>query len=64
MHSRTKHLKIWHNFIRDHIVIRDCIIKYINTKHQLVDIFTKPLARDRFYDLIRDLGIINGDSLS
>jgi len=57
MHSRTKHIEIRHNFLRDHIHKGNCEIEYVDTKHQLADIFTKPLAKDRFYELRRDLGI-------
>jgi len=56
MHSKTKHKKIRHHFLRDHISKRNCVTEYVDTKHQLVDIFIKPLAKDIFYELRRDLG--------
>lgn len=40
-------------FLRDHMNKGDCIIEYVDTKHQLAYIFIKPLAKDRFYELIR-----------
>ena len=58
MHSRTKHIEIRHHFLRDHINKGNCKIEYVDTKHQLADIFTKPLAKDRCYELRRDLGIL------
>ena len=58
MHSRKKHIEIRHHFLRDHISKGNCVIDYVDTKHQLADIFTKPLAKDRFYELRRDLGIL------
>ena len=58
MHSRTKHIEIRHHFLRDHINKGNCEIQYVDTKHQLADIFTKPLAKDRFYELRRELGIL------
>ena len=58
MYSKTKHIEIRHHFLRDHINKGNCEIEYVDTKHQLVDIFTKPLAKDRFYELRRDLGIL------
>ena len=58
MHSRTKHIEIRHHFLRDHISKGNCVIEYIDTKYQLTDIFTKPLAKDKFYELRRDLGIL------
>ena len=58
MHCRTKHIEIRHHFLRDHINKGNCEIEYVDTKYQLADIFTKPLAKDRFYELRRDLGIL------
>ena len=49
MHSRTKYIDIRHHFLRDHISKGDCCIEFIDSEHQLADIFTKPLARDRFF---------------
>ena len=48
MHSRTKHIEIRHHFLRDHISNGDCCIEFVDSQHQLADIFTKPLAGDRF----------------
>ena len=58
MHSRTKHIEIKHHFLRDHISKGNCEIEYVDINHQLADILTKPLAKDRFYELRRDLGIL------
>ena len=58
MHSRTKHIEIRHHFLREHISKGNYKIEYVDTNHQLADIFTKPLAKDRFYELRRDLGIL------
>jgi len=58
MDYRTKHIEIRHHFLRDHISKGNCVIEYVNTKHQLVEIFTKPLAEDGFYELRRDLEIL------
>jgi len=37
----------------------DCEIKFVKTKNQLADLFTKPLARDRFNKLRTELGILD-----
>jgi len=58
MHSRIKHIEIRHHFSGDHISKGNCEIEYVDTKHQLADIFTKALAKERFYELRRDLGIL------
>ena len=44
-HSRTKNIEIRHHFIRDHVQKNDVVIKFVDTLHQLVDIFTKPLDK-------------------
>ena len=58
-HSKTKHIEIRHHFIRDHIQKRDIEIMFVKTRNQLVDLFTKPLARDRFNKLKTKFGILN-----
>jgi hypothetical protein len=47
-HSGTKHIDIWHHFLRDHEAKGDIAIHYVSTKKQLADIFTKPLDESRF----------------
>jgi hypothetical protein len=47
-HSRTKHIDIQHNFLRDHAIKGDVIISHVRTNEQLVYIFTKPLDEKRF----------------
>ena len=59
MHSRTKHIEIRHHFLKEHIANGNCEIKFIGTELQLADLFTKPLAKDRFNFLRNELGIIS-----
>jgi hypothetical protein len=47
-HSRTKHIHIHHQFLRDHVAKGDIILEGVRSKDQLVDIFTKPLDKTRF----------------
>ncbi|WRX26838.1 Reverse transcriptase [Theobroma cacao] len=62
-HSRTKHIEIRHHFVRDHVVKGDIKIEFVNTLHQLADIFTKPLNENRFYEIRRNLGMISMQEL-
>ena len=62
MYSRTKHIEIRHHFLKEHISNGKCEIKFIGTDLQLADLFTKPLAKDRFNFLLNELGIININS--
>jgi hypothetical protein len=50
-HGRAKHIKVRHHFLRDHVEKGDIEMKYIDTKRQLADIFTKPLDATRFASL-------------
>ena len=63
-HSITKHIEICHHFISDHVNNGDCEVKFIETKLQLADIFTKPLPKERFFFLRNDLGILDSQNLS
>lgn len=56
-HKRTKHIDVRYHFVRD--VCSDGVIriKYIETKLQLADILTKPLAKQPFEDLRSKLNI-------
>jgi cell fate regulator YaaT (PSP1 superfamily) len=50
-HKRMRHLERRHHFLRDHVEKGDIEMRYIDTKIQLADIFTKPLDASRFADL-------------
>ena len=56
-HSRTKHIDIWHHFIRDLVEEKIISLHHISTETQLTDIFTKPLDGKWFESLRRSLGI-------
>ena len=64
MHSRKKHIEIIHHFIMDHTHIVDCDIEFMDTNSQLVDIFTKPLARDKLYHLCNKLCILSESNVT
>ena len=57
LHSRIKHIKIRHHFIKKHVLNGDVFLKYICIKDQLADIFTKPLSKEKFSYIRRELGI-------
>jgi len=62
-HSRTKDIEIRNHFIRDHVSKGDCVIKFVNFENQLVDLFTKPLNKERFNFLRNELGIIDLENI-
>jgi hypothetical protein len=57
-HSSAKYIEVRHYFLRDHIVRIDVILEFIGKKHQLIDIFTKPLTKDHFCKIRRNLVFI------
>ena len=58
-HSRTKHIAIKFHFLRDNIEKGNIELLRVNTEHQLIDIFTKPLDSSRFTFLQGELGVIH-----
>ena len=62
-HSRTKHIEIRHHFLRDHVLKGDCVLEFVDTKNQLADIFTKPLPKETFFSIRRELGLLDVSDL-
>jgi len=62
-HSRTKHIEIRHHFLRDHVQKRVCVLEFVDTKNQLADIFTKPLPKETFFAIRRELGLLDINDL-
>ena len=42
-HARTKHIEVDYHFVRERVSQKQLQIKFISSKDQLADIFTKPL---------------------
>ncbi|PKA49943.1 Retrovirus-related Pol polyprotein from transposon TNT 1-94 [Apostasia shenzhenica] len=56
-HSRTKHIEVIHHFIRDHVARSHIVLEHVGSKANLADIFTKPLPKNKFTNLRRELGM-------
>nr|GFA73379.1 retrovirus-related Pol polyprotein from transposon TNT 1-94 [Tanacetum cinerariifolium] len=56
-HSRSKHIDIRFNFIKEHVKNEVIELYFVNMKYQLTDIFTKALGRERIEFLINKLGM-------
>ena len=48
LRPRTKHLSVQLHHFRHYVETKEIIIEKVATKHQLADIFTKPLPKDAF----------------
>jgi hypothetical protein len=55
LRPRTRHIAIKYHHFRSHVEKGHLHIKWIDTKHQLADIFTKPLPHSSFSTLRRKL---------
>jgi hypothetical protein len=62
-HSHTKHIDIWHHFLRDRQQKGDINVYHISTENQLANIFTKPLDEKRFCRLRSELNVLNSRNL-
>ena len=54
-HSRTNHIEVDVHFVREKVEYGDMEIRYVPSQHQVADIFTKELPKDRFLFLCNKL---------
>ena len=52
-HARTKHIEIDVHYVRDHVSAKALSIRFVSSKDQIADTFTKPLPTTKF-NLLRD----------
>ena len=57
LHSRTKHIDVRYNFLKEHVEKGIIKLEFVGTQEQIADIFTKPLGEEQFSSLRRQLGI-------
>ena len=56
-HARTKHIDVRYHFIRKAVEDGKVVVQYIPTRDNISDIFTKPLAKAKFWELAELLGL-------
>ncbi|XP_021607770.2 secreted RxLR effector protein 161 [Manihot esculenta] len=56
-HERSKHINIRFHFIRECVQNGSVQLEYTKTEVQLADVLTKPLARQRFFELRDKIGV-------
>ena len=58
-HDKTKHMKIKFHALRQFQQEDELEMKYCTSKEQLTNLFTKPLAKDRFEELRTKIRMCN-----
>eukprot|EP00253_Pinus_taeda_P020550 PITA_20550 len=57
MHSNTKNIPIKNHFLQEKVLQQKVKLEYVPSKEQVVDIFTKPLPREKFEYLRQKLSV-------
>jgi hypothetical protein len=57
-HSKSKHIPIKYHYLRDQAENKNIKLEYVPTQEQVADTFTKPLNKDVFEYLRKQLGVI------
>ena len=47
-HSRTKHIEVDYHYVREKVLCHDLCVRFVSSKGNLVDTFTKPLPSPLF----------------
>ena len=58
MHDRSKHIELRYHFIRDCVEKKKIELEFVETEHQLANMFTKPLGRVRLQQLRSSIGMV------
>lgn len=58
-HKRCKHIDVKYNFIKEMYNEKQIDLKYVCTKEQYADIFTKALPREKYQYLRNKIGVLN-----
>ena len=56
-HSKTKHIDIKYNFVRDYIAQKIVTVQYISTKCMVADPLTKPIGKETFEKHVTAIGM-------
>ncbi|CAG7784894.1 unnamed protein product, partial [Allacma fusca] len=64
MHQRTEHIDVKYHYSRNLVEDEQIDITYIPTENQLADCFTKPLAKGKFEQNVKEIGMKRTNSES
>ena len=57
-HAKTKHIEVDYHFVREKVLNRDILLKFISTHDQVADMFTKGLPSAEFLALKSKLLVV------
>jgi hypothetical protein len=56
-HARTKHIEVHYHFVRDRVLQKKLDVRYISTKDQVADGFTKGLTQQKLEEFKNNLNL-------
>ena len=56
-HGRSKHIKSRYHYIRELVEAKEIVVEHVNGKEQRADILTKSLAKVKFNEMRKLLGV-------
>jgi hypothetical protein len=59
-HARMKHIEIDYHFVRERVADKSLEIRFISSKDQIADGFTKSLPVERLNEFKRNLNLLEG----
>ncbi|KAD4384184.1 hypothetical protein E3N88_24352 [Mikania micrantha] len=59
--ARTKHIKVQYHCVREKVLQGEIDLKYVSTKDQVADLFTKGLNRNKMLEFMEKLGMKKED---
>ncbi len=60
-HARTKHIEVHYHFITEKILEKEIDLIHVNTKDQVVDIFTKAFGTDKLRKFRKMFSVLRAD---
>ncbi len=58
-HAKAKHIEVHYHFVKEKVLTREIDLVHVDTKDQVVNIFTKALGINKLWKFINMLGVLN-----
>jgi hypothetical protein len=62
-HDRTKHIEIDFHFVRERVTRKQLVVRFLPTKDQVADGFTKALPHVKFEEFKNNLNLVEKTSI-